>query len=335
MIRLIPMHGGPHFDEWVALVLLRRYGKKRFPGVERASLVFWDFGGATPDGKPAADWLERGALVIGQGYGMFDEHPCPERGILRKKGHSTSSLVARELGLPKGTPIQRAVQWLVDQVTKQDLNGVTSPLSIESVLSAMCRNGVPSPEMVEFGVKAVEQILDDQIAFQEEFDKSRQDVADTVGNPDGSFYNYTEVGNCTLAFAYSTSERACTAARCRGATLVIRHDPVTRHVTIMADKKRGLPMEELASRLRRHSDPTDFAWTDVQAKEEGWVGPWYFHPAIGLITTGGNRVSAGLQSPKGLNIDEVMDIATNFLEEFGGTQTVQADQPSSRSLQTA
>ncbi|MEK7584974.1 MAG: hypothetical protein AAB455_00420 [Patescibacteria group bacterium] len=314
MIKQIAIHEGPHTDEIAALLLLRRFGGKKFPGVDKADVIFWSLGGDTPGEHTAANWLERGVLVIGQGYGQFDEHPCPSRGIPRKQDHCTCSLVARELGLPKGMPITRAVDWLVKQVKDQDLKGPSSFLAIESALSAMSRNGKTSSEMLEFGLTALDAILEDQIAFQEECDLALSQRGEDI-------YHERRAGAYKMIIVNSVSEHAPKAARCLlRADLVLRRDPVSEHLTIMVNREKNFPVAHLVGELRRavaiETDPDN--WDNGLAGAEGRLAGWYYNPNIGggIITTGGNRVAAGVPFPSVINWLEVEKTAARFLGEI-------------------
>ena len=294
-ITRIAMHEGPHLDEILACVLLRVHGEKRFPGVSQAKLIFWSYGGEVPpDGPSAQELFRQGTLLLGQGFGPFDEHPCPERGIARKSGESTSSLVARVLGYyERGySPVVRAVRYLVKLVTEQDLNGSPGLLTIEQTLSAMSRDNVPSDKMFVWGAAAVTTLIHDQISFQQEFDRAA-----------GGNYHYRLLGDCEpfrLAVVESDSEHACRAARTRGAHLVIRRDS-RGHVTVMKDTKTPISTGLIVAELRR----LELATCDQPIPPAGdpfWVAEgrcagWYYHPIIGLITTGGNRTARLAHSP--------------------------------------
>ncbi|MFH1170033.1 MAG: hypothetical protein V1704_00485 [Candidatus Vogelbacteria bacterium] len=279
-VQVVAMHEGPHLDEVVALVLLHRFGRALFPGIETARVVFWPYGGQTPDGASAENWLERGVLLLGQGSGMFDEHPDPKYGIPRKQGHSTTSLVAEYLDLDSKSPEGRAVAWLTKQVTDCDLNGGSGVLSIESVMTAMYRNGRSSNEMLEQGIIMMENFLDDQTKFQRAYDLACV----------GGSVSYRRCGNHMLASITSTSEHILKATRSRGARLSIRRDSSTGHVTIMADHKAGLPLGDLVSELRRFENYGKLP-IDTCPDEEGRLDNWFYHPQIGLITTGGGRAA--------------------------------------------
>ncbi|MBI2097669.1 MAG: hypothetical protein HYT46_01915 [Candidatus Vogelbacteria bacterium] len=304
-VRQIALHEGTHFDEIAAVVLLKLYGERQFPGVGTAPVVFWAHGGATPDGRPAGEWVKRGVLPLGQGFGQFDEHPCPQRAIRRKAGQSTASLVATALGFgsENQSSTGRAVNYLIKLVTDQDLHGNTGgPLGLEQTLSAMHRVKQSSELMFEWGRTAVEVLLADQIALQKEYDRAA-----------GGEHRCQRVGGYQVAVIESGSEYACKVALMRGAHLVLRHDPETRHVTIMKRHEVPIPMDQIVANLRRAElraqalVPPNEDWTS-----EGRLAGWYFHPNISLITTGGNR-AARLTKPSIMPWPRIQEIVISFL----------------------
>ncbi len=308
-INTIVTHGWPHLDEVLAYFLLRRYGENIFPGVSTARVAFWFYGGNTPNGTSADAWLRKGWLLLGVGYGPLDEHPCPERWIPRKVGESTSSLVAKALGFGplNKSVLGRAVNHLVAQVTKEDLTGGNgSLLNIEQTLSAMSRQGRSSESMIDdFGMIAVGALLGDRIEFYRERDRAT----------DGTLYNHSFVGRFCLALVISGSPHACKVARCRGAHLVVRHNPETNHVTIMKDHATPIPMGVIVASLRRAEwlalgkpiPPDDQFWDD-----EGLLAGWFYHEKTGLITTGGDR-GARLTKPSILPLGEIERIVISVI----------------------
>ena len=287
-VRIIAMHECPHLDEVAAYLLLCCFGGELFPGIEVADVVFWPYGGETPDGKSAEDWLERGVLILGQGFGMFDEHPCPELGISRKAGHSTVSLVAQYLEVHPKSPEGRASAWLAKQVTECDLNGGNGVLGIESVMSTMSRRGRSSDEILQYGLHSLTCFLEDQIEFQK--------VRDWA-HPSRRNVHYSIVDRWTLATAVSTSEHILKAVRTHGAHLSVRLDSKTHHVTIMSDHQAGLQLGDLVSELRRFSG-YGYLPKGASPDAEGRLHDWFYHPSIGLITTGGGRGSRQTTPPR-------------------------------------
>ena len=316
-ITKIAMHEGPHVDEIAALLILKRWGEYFFSVVRSTEVVYWSQGGATPDGESAESWLKQGVLCLGQGFGQFDEHPNLTRGIPRKTNECTTSLVAKALGFKKGneTPISRAVRHLVSLVTDLDLKGGSDLLSVEQTLSAMSRRGVSSAEMLDWGIKGIAAILDDQIEFQKEFDNAR-----------GRNYRYYTIGPVILAVVESDSEYACKAARVGGrANLVIRCNPDTGHITIMRDMKQ-VPtalMEEIVVKLRRlekiDADKIRISLARrTEAAAEGHLYGWYYHPRFGLVTTGGNRGSRSAQ-PSQTSFNKIVETIVSVLEDLQTT----------------
>ncbi len=303
-VRQIALHEGPHLDEIAAAVLLK-CGERQFPGVGSAQIVFWAHGGRTPNGRPAGEWVKNGVLPLGQGFGQFDEHPCPERGIQRKAGQSTTSLVAKALGFGPEiqSPIGRAVNYLVKLVTDQDLHGSNGgPLNLEQTLSAMHRVGRSSELMFEWGRTAVEVLLADQIALQKEYDRAAGDEC-----------CHQCVGGYKVTVIESASEYACKTALMRGAYLVLRYDPATRHVTMMKRHEVPIPMNQIVANLRRAELRAQaLVPLGENLANEGRLASWYFHPNLGLITTGGNR-TARLTKPSIMSWPRIQEIVISFL----------------------
>ncbi len=63
----VVFHKFPHLDEVVAYILALLYGRRIWPGINKAKVMFWDAGAKTPDGRPAHEWQSEGYLLIGVG----------------------------------------------------------------------------------------------------------------------------------------------------------------------------------------------------------------------------------------------------------------------------
>ena len=89
-IRRIIMHEKPHADELAALVILRWWGKLKFPGVEKAKISL--FGGGR---MLEARNLHEDTIAIGVGGGMFDVNPetATKKSSSSKKAYSYVSMV--------------------------------------------------------------------------------------------------------------------------------------------------------------------------------------------------------------------------------------------------
>ena len=121
-VSTIASHPWTHFDEALAIALLRGFGRERFPGIENAQVEFW--GRAVPiEGRG----LKEGVLCIGVGEGLFDEHQVNGRNA---KACATT-LVADYLGISKiGSPLNGLLSYALDV----DSNPVASPYSLPTIL---------------------------------------------------------------------------------------------------------------------------------------------------------------------------------------------------------
>lgn len=126
--RIILMHTEAHFDELVAVWMLRRYGSKKFPGVVDAKIVSFPRR-ILPTG---GDELKAfGILCVGIGGGEFDEHPTGP-GSERKKDWTAATLVYEAVA-DKGDKILEAV---AAEAARVDLRGARNEWHFASILKA-------------------------------------------------------------------------------------------------------------------------------------------------------------------------------------------------------
>ncbi|MFA7252882.1 MAG: hypothetical protein WC027_03435 [Candidatus Paceibacterota bacterium] len=95
-ITKIALHQNPHLDEIVAVMLFRRYGEDKFPGVSTAKLVAW--GKKELAQTPPEMAAMSGTILVGIGGGMFDDHGKSPR------QDCAATLVAKHLG-KMGNPV--------------------------------------------------------------------------------------------------------------------------------------------------------------------------------------------------------------------------------------
>ncbi len=100
-------------DTVAAVLLLRLYGEKQFPGVTSAGLVFWT---ALPEGKTAAGLEAEGVLPIDLGGGTFDHHSAAEGRAVKE---CAATLVAKHLGVDADPALAKLLAY----VKRDDLEG--------------------------------------------------------------------------------------------------------------------------------------------------------------------------------------------------------------------
>ncbi len=93
-IASIAVHKSPDVDAGLCVWLLRRWGKKHHPGVEKAGIIAWPAGKA-PE-MDAEKWrTDKGVLPVDVGHGIFDHHN-PD---LREHNKSSADLIAGNIGV--------------------------------------------------------------------------------------------------------------------------------------------------------------------------------------------------------------------------------------------
>lgn len=91
----------PQPDTLVAIFLLKRFGKEKFPGVEEAGVEVWQ---KLPEGKSGEELEREGYILIDIGGGKFDHHD--------QKGKTTASQMAADfLGISEDASIAKMLEY--------------------------------------------------------------------------------------------------------------------------------------------------------------------------------------------------------------------------------
>ena len=97
-IHTILTHESPDLDAIMSVMLMRKFGEDKFPGVAEAKLMFAS-AGKLPEGKSPAELEAEGILALDIGGGRFDTHPVGNTVDSSKRERSATDLIAEELGL--------------------------------------------------------------------------------------------------------------------------------------------------------------------------------------------------------------------------------------------
>lgn len=161
-IRSIMVQVQPHLDTLCAVWLLQntKAGQQKYPGIENAKIEYWGHGTVSPDGKTWRDFMKEGRLPVGILGGQLDEHPSPEFGDRKLEGESTTSLVAKDLGLEKNPRFKS----LIKAVTKSDLEGAGDDraLHLATIIKHLHRGGF---DAIGIAFTAIQAIVDSQQRF--------------------------------------------------------------------------------------------------------------------------------------------------------------------------
>lgn len=129
-VKLIVTHVRPHFDEVLAIFMLKTWGNEFFPGVEDADVEAWSEGKMPAEyrdaGKTADDFLQQNqVLAVGTCGGMFDEHG--------KDSPTCTHLVADYLGIAKKPELQKMLAFC----KRVDNEGNSMPFDLHSIMKDM------------------------------------------------------------------------------------------------------------------------------------------------------------------------------------------------------
>lgn len=315
MFRIITTHKRPHLDEICAIMMLMMAGKKLFPGIETAKVVFEGSGGESLRGIEAKTWEEEGVLPVGVGGGRFDEHPGP--GLSKKEGECTTTLVAKALGIDRAPVWEKIIRF----VTNSDLKAGGNPFDLAQLVKDMHQTNPENPQKVfDWAVAALEAKFKVQLAFmvaQRNLEKNTK--KEEVRLPNGN--------TVVIATAVTSDESFNKAARANGAGVVIQQQDenatlplVLGNVQIFIDKRiSGLKLYNVISLLRteearvqKRTITTDQDELRAEGKMAG-AQEWYFHDAGQFIFNGCSTTS---NEPTKLSLEKIRHIVCQGISSW-------------------
>ncbi len=234
-IRTIVTHLKPHLDEIVAIWMLWRWGKEKYPGVDQASVEYWT-GGKSPDGRSAEEWEADGCLLIGVGGGRFDEH---RNGTASPECAAT--LVAKDLGLDTDPALAKILAF----THRIDTRGGSQPFDLFSLTKLVFQHVSDPEEAFAWAVMA----LDAKYAEQEQGQEAKVELANA------DVYDLVVGGKpCRLAVLKTDNTMSVNMARASiadgglaAAVVIVQRS--SGHVQIFCDRQNWR-LEDLARILR-------------------------------------------------------------------------------------
>ena len=117
-IKCILTHMNPDLDAILSILLLRRFGKTQFPGVQTAEIAFCA-AGKLPQDKTAEELEKEGILAVDVGGGRLDAHPVGNQVNETKWERCASDLTAEAVHVIN----HPAWQALIEYTRQQDTTG--------------------------------------------------------------------------------------------------------------------------------------------------------------------------------------------------------------------
>lgn len=283
IVSYIVTHRFPHLDEALAIMLLRDYGGDRYPGIEKAQIVYWGSNGETLYGRTVAEWEAEGYVFVGIGGGKYDEHPTADHG--RKEGECATSLVAKDLGIFE-------LPWLakvLELVVQDDLHGNAGELGLAALAKLLHEQYPDNPELVmEWVMAGIEAKVRQQMAFwdegKDEFEENTK-VEEVVG-PHGR--------KLKIAVVESDSNLVSKFARSAhgGRMAVVIQKRSTGHVQILTNPKFGLTLYDVTAMIRdaeqrKKGEMVTTRWAELTADGTvAGVPEWFFFEATQTLFNG-------------------------------------------------
>ncbi len=97
-IHTILTHESPDLDAIMSVLLMRKFGEDKFPGVSEAKFQFAS-ANSLPGGKTPKELEAEGILALDIGGGRFDTHPVGNAVDKNKRERSATDLIAEELAV--------------------------------------------------------------------------------------------------------------------------------------------------------------------------------------------------------------------------------------------
>lgn len=229
----------PHLDAITAATLIQWEGEKLFPGTKDFRISpTWNTGTISPQGKSWKDYEKEGIILIGVGGSPFDEHASPEFGDRKILGESTTSLVAKALGIDQDLLYKR----IIAEVTESDLKtiGDTGMFHMASVIQQMYRDGADPMFVIDWAQAGLRALA----ARQERY----LAACGSIQNREGIVQSLPNSKNRLLAID-SDNDQIGPAARSLGFAVLIQRRS-TGHTLIFSNKKLGIKMCKVARAIR-------------------------------------------------------------------------------------
>jgi len=294
-VDLIVTHIRPHFDEVLAVYLLKTYGERLFPGVGDAAIETWGEGRILKEfgGKSAKDLLiELKILCVGTCGGMFDEHVNGEL--------TCAHLVAEFLGIANRPELRKVLQFC----NRVDHDGHSMPFDLHSTMKEMYEfygdddNGMQT--VLNWAMRAIESHVGGQRQFHacaEEFKRAGGKIIN--GGPVKIALVQSDNPKMHKWIRHTYSADVIVKMRSSGNMIILTSAQKVKKIIDMRDLARIVRMMELQKRRKILPD-----WETLEATGTPIECPWWYYYANGEQLLNGTSTSPDIQ-PTVLTLNEV------------------------------
>jgi hypothetical protein len=230
-------HAHPHQDEGWAMLLLKRFGGKKYPCIETAGIEITD----NPQSIDAAALLKAGIVCVGCGNGDYDEHGSSEYTC-------AAEMVAKDLGIAERREISNNIAYVKYCDRERDVR----PHELPSLIKRWYRMHPGNQTLVIDRMMAIlSDELDQSIAFQKSYAATKPDrkYFPLLGMPEGA-----PARSVCYAVFLTDDTNVPTIARLKAVDVVIVKNS-RGNVQIFTKSNRGedrteLPVVDIADAVR-------------------------------------------------------------------------------------
>lgn len=298
----IVTHENPHlhFDETLAIWLLRKFGEQVFPGISTAKIKSWGTGGTTPDGRSAREYEQEGILLIGIGNGRFDDHP--DVNGERKKHECATTLVAEALGLRDEPVLKEIFEFAVSS----DRRAANHPFDIASIAKDSYQQTSNPEEIMDWVMKGIQIKYEKQLRFfdavKKEFEQNSK--VEEIQGPGRMLKMVSIVSDNAQMNNFARSIHGVKA------DIVIQKRP-SGNVQIFTNAKSGLVLYDIAQmiNLAEQEAEGEVKITDWKIlSSEGMIpgGRWFFLQE-GQMLLNGSLTAPGVPPTK-ISFEKIKEI---------------------------
>ena len=303
----------PQADTIVAIFLLQKFGKEKFPGVEHATVATKD--AISPD-ETFDSLVQKNILAIDVGGGPFDHHG---------KDYCASELVAQYLGVEKNPALTQLLQYTRrdDREGKGTLSKdpIDRAFGLSGLISALRKLHPTEPQKV---VEAVLPLLEAQYhSANEHHVELPREVEEKKTRNEYEEMTATTTQGKKLKISCVISDKPAMPTFLRStrgprADVVIQKAEKTNHLCILTRQELKLDLSKAAALIRLReaglrgvelSNDNDYLGKTGRIDE---VSYWYYDPATNSLLNGGPHNTSVEESQ--ISWDELKKIVVAGLE---------------------
>ncbi|MEK7624427.1 MAG: hypothetical protein AAB404_01730 [Patescibacteria group bacterium] len=299
---MIVTHERPHFDEYTAIFLLKKFGENKFPGISKSRVIYGYEEGLQRSAHEEIIYEKERTLFIGVGGGRFDEHPVANGE--RKQNECAATLVAKALGIADDPALEKILKFALNS----DIKAAASPFDLAYITKVMHQRYPDNPDKVmEWVMAGLEAKYQEQDSFFNEAKKEFDRMAkiEEIPGPRGVLLR--------MATVVSDDEQINKFARSAygGNTAIVIQRKSSGNVQIYTDKRYGLRLNDVAQMIRLEEQKAKGKiitknWAMLASEKVIGAEEWFFHH-IGQMLLNGSLTATGVPTTK-IPLEKIQEI---------------------------